>query len=88
MRESRSPIVERTGVVVIRIWIEDASLRNGLRARVSLVRDIESGETATVVAAGPQELLGVVRRFVDEFATRAELGGDARVTPRPETPRR
>jgi hypothetical protein len=87
MRESRSPIVERTGVVVIRIWIEDAGLRN-FRARVSLVRDIESGETATVFAAGPKELLGVVRRFVDDFATRAELGGDARVTPRPETPRR
>jgi hypothetical protein len=60
--------VERTGVVVIRIWLEDSGARNGLRARISLVRDLESGETESVVAASTEEILEAVRRFVDEFA--------------------
>jgi hypothetical protein len=88
MPEARSACVDRTGVAVIRIWVEQTGVRNGLRARISLVPDIERGEKTTVVAGGTQELLGAVLLFIDEFAARAELGGDAGVTPWAETPRR
>jgi hypothetical protein len=88
MPESRSACVDRTGVAVIRIWVEQTGVRDGLRARISLVPDIESGETTTVVAGGRHELLGAVRLFVDEFAARANLGGDAAVTADTETPGR
>ncbi|MFN2467007.1 MAG: hypothetical protein ABR521_02570 [Gaiellaceae bacterium] len=58
---------ERTGVVVIRVWLESADAGRGLRARISLVRDVECGETESVVAGSAGEILEAVRRFVDEF---------------------
>lgn len=72
---------ERTGVVTIRLWIESADATSGLRARITLVRDLEESEPETAAASRPDEIVAVVRRFVDEFAA----GGDARVTPSPET---
>ena len=63
-------VSERTGVVVIRVWLEEAGAV-GLRARISLVQDLEGGETESVVAASTEEIVEVVRRFVDEFATAA-----------------
>ena len=58
---------ERTGVVVIRVWLERGDSERGLRARISLVRDVERGETESLVAASAEEILEAVRRFVDEF---------------------
>jgi hypothetical protein len=72
---------ERTGVVVIRVWIETAAGTDGLRARITLVRNLEENGSETVVAGDPDEIVAVVRRFVDKFAA----DGDARVTLSPET---
>lgn len=58
---------ERTGVVVIRVWLEGTDAGRGLRARISLVRDVERRETESVVAGSAEEILEAVRRFVDEF---------------------
>lgn len=58
---------ERTGVVVIRVWLERGDSERRLRARISLVRDVEHGEAESVVAASAEEILEAVRRFVNEF---------------------
>lgn len=58
---------ERTGVVVIRVWVESAAPERAMRARISLVRDVESGEAESVVAGSDEEILDAVRRFLDEF---------------------
>lgn len=60
--------LERAGVVVVRIWLEDGNGEPVLRARISIVRDLESDETETVAAASAGEIFDVVRRFVDSFA--------------------
>jgi hypothetical protein len=59
---------ERTGVVVIRLWIERQSAGDGLRARITLVRDLGDSDPESAVAADPEEVMAVVRRFVEEFA--------------------
>jgi hypothetical protein len=61
---------ERAGVVVIRVWIETGEGTDGLRARITLVRDLEENEPETAVARDPDEIVAVVRRFVNEFAAR------------------
>lgn len=58
---------ERTGVVVIRVWLEGDDARRGLRARISLVPDIEGREEESLAAGSTEEILEAVRRFVDEF---------------------
>ena len=56
---------ERVGVVVIRVWIEDAHASR-LRARITLT-DLADGETDSVVAASPEAILDVVRAYLDAF---------------------
>jgi len=58
---------ERTGVVVIRVWLEGEHASQGLRARISLVADIERREEESLAAGSTEEILEAVRRFVDEF---------------------
>ncbi len=61
------PAVDRAAGVVIRMWTEESGDGDPLRARISLVADVESGEATTAVAAGTHELLAAVRLFADEF---------------------
>lgn len=58
---------ERTGLAVIRVWIEHPAGSDGLRARITLVRDVEDGASESTIAADPDEIVAVVRGFVDEF---------------------
>ena len=61
--------MERTGVVVIRVWIESAAeAGGGFRARVTLVRDVEHNASETLVAATPEEIVEIVHGFLEEFA--------------------
>jgi hypothetical protein len=62
---------ERTGVVVIRVWLEGAATGRALRARTLFVPDVERGEAETAVAGSAEEIIEGVRRFVDEFVGRA-----------------
>ena len=51
MRPRGSP-AERTGVVVMRVWIEPAAdPASGLRIRITETPDIERGESVTVAVA-------------------------------------
>lgn len=60
------PQAERTGVMVVRIWIEGDGC--GLRARLTATDDISSGEETTTTAATLEDVLDVVRRWVEAFA--------------------
>jgi hypothetical protein len=63
------PIGERTGVLVLRLWLEPAA-RDGeaLRARITAESDLGSGERVTLAAAGLEEILEIVRDWVERFA--------------------
>jgi hypothetical protein len=62
------PIVakERTGVIVVRAWIEnDASAT--LRARITTSSDLSSEEQTVTVAAGIDEVVAGVRDWLEAF---------------------
>jgi hypothetical protein len=61
---------ERAGVAVIRVWIETAAGTDGLRARITLVQDLEERASETAVAAHPDEIVAVLRRFLEQFSAR------------------
>lgn len=64
------PPTERTGVVVLRAWIEqDASPGGGLRVRITQTPDIAQPESVTAVVASVEDAIRVVRRFLEEFVT-------------------
>jgi hypothetical protein len=60
-------LTERTGVVVIRVWIERPDGANAFRARITLVGDLENEQTRTAAAASTNEIVEIVRDFLDEF---------------------
>jgi hypothetical protein len=61
-----APPAERTGVLVIRVWIE----LNGearLRARITRVLDTESREVISSVVATRDEITSTVADWLDAF---------------------
>jgi hypothetical protein len=57
---------ERTGVLVIRAWIE-ADGEPRLRARITRTRDVTLGREVSTVAATPTEITSVVVEWLDCF---------------------
>jgi len=57
---------ERTGVLVIRVWVEDHS--GPMRARITGRLDVHEGPETTVTAAGAQAATVVVRNWLEAFA--------------------
>jgi hypothetical protein len=58
--------VERTGVLVIRAWLE-ADGETRLRARVTRVRDVTRDREISTVAATPAEIRNAVDEWLDNF---------------------
>lgn len=56
---------ERTGVLIVRIWIESAN--GSLRARVTRTLDVEGGEETSQVAATAEQILSTVREWIAAF---------------------
>jgi hypothetical protein len=70
-------VAERTGVLVIRAWIEPGP-GGGLRARITRTLDVvERGETVTV-ASTRDEITKTVADWLDAYVHAA--GGDGAVT--------
>jgi hypothetical protein len=65
------PTGERTGVLVLRVWIEAGS--DEFRARITAESELGSADRVTAVAASMEEILDFIRDWVDEF-----LAGAAR----------
>lgn len=61
----------RTGVLVIRVWLEGGS-DSSLRARISAARDeAPIGTPDEVVAAGLEPIVEHVRAWLEQFAAAA-----------------
>lgn len=63
---SQSWAVERTGVLVLRVWMEPGTPQL-LRARLTQVSDLENGEFAVATAAGTPAICQAVERWLNEF---------------------
>jgi hypothetical protein len=59
------PNGERTGVLVLRVWIEAGS--GEVRARITAEDELGSGERVTAVAGSLEEILEFIRTWVAEF---------------------
>jgi hypothetical protein len=55
---------ERTGVIVVRVWTEDAEPP---RARITGSSSLPSEERTIAVAAGVEEIVAAVRNWLEEF---------------------
>jgi hypothetical protein len=62
------PPRERTGVLVLKIWIEAGT--NEFRARMTAESEIGSGEHVRVHASSLEEILVFISRWVQEFLER------------------
>jgi hypothetical protein len=60
---------ERAGVIVIRVWIEDASSAQ-LRARITASEDLSSVEQTVGAAEGVDGILAAVSDWLDGFLAR------------------
>jgi hypothetical protein len=62
---------QRTGVLVVRAWIEETLGEAPLRARITQTLDVESGAKVETTAASREEILRAVEEWLDAFAGRA-----------------
>lgn len=70
----KSQSSDRTGILIVRLWIEgDAG--EGLRARITQTLDSTGREQAVATAASPQDICDVVRTWVEAFIE-ADGGSD------------
>jgi hypothetical protein len=60
------PDGERTGVLVVRAWLEDATEKR-LRARITHTLDVARPGETVVVTATREEVYAAVRSWLDEF---------------------
>jgi hypothetical protein len=57
---------ERTGVLLLRVWADEAD--RGLRARITQVLDITTAEERVVIAGSVDEIERAVREWLTEFS--------------------
>ena len=59
---------ERSAVLVIRLWREAGAEAGAVRGRITMTANgDEAGSTETAVAASADEIVGVVRNWLNEF---------------------
>ena len=59
--------MEPTGVLVIRVWLEEGLEQDSLRARITQTLDISSANTTETAAASEREIVAVVESWLREF---------------------
>ncbi len=62
---------ERTGVIVVRVWVEDD---DDPRARITASLDVSSEEQTVAAAAGTEEIITVVRDWLERFRRGTQTG--------------
>lgn len=62
--------MNRTGVLLVRIWLEDGS--SALRARITGRSDLDRPEKTVVFASTPDEIGTLVTRWAEDFLLRTE----------------
>jgi hypothetical protein len=61
-------VANRTGVLVIRAWLEDDVEHEALRARIKQTLDVSRPVTTEVVARSEEEILAAVSTWLHAFA--------------------
>ena len=59
--------MESTGVLVIRVWLEEGLEQDSLRARITQTLDVSSANTTETAAASEREIVAVVESWLREF---------------------
>ena len=59
--------MQRTGVLVIRVWLEDGVEQNALRARITQELDVSSPRPTERAARSEEELLEAVADWLTAF---------------------
>ena len=62
--------LDRSGVLVVRIWREDSE-RDALRARIMQTNDVTLPCTTSVVAGNVDDICAIVREWAEEFVATA-----------------
>ncbi len=62
----KTPTSDRTGILIVRLWIE-GNAREGFRARVTRTLDSTGHEEEATTAADPEDVYAVVRSWVEAF---------------------
>jgi hypothetical protein len=60
------PSSERTGVLVLRVWIE-AGPENGIRARITAENELGSRDRISVIAGSVEQVIEFVEQWVRGF---------------------
>jgi len=58
---------ERTGVLVIRAWLEEGLGERALRARITQVSDVMSSTTVETAASSEEDVLRTVAEWLETF---------------------
>ena len=66
MRGVKVPTSERTGILILRLWIE-TDAHEGFRARITQTLDSTDDERSIATAAHPEDLYAAVRTWVETF---------------------
>jgi hypothetical protein len=57
---------DRTGILIVRVWIEGTTLE-GFRSRITRTLDSAGAEHEVAVAAAPDDVYAVVQTWVQAF---------------------
>jgi hypothetical protein len=60
-------VPEQTGVLVIRVWVDDDDRPRRLRGRVTRTSDVTRRDEVSTAASSAQEIEAVVHRWLREF---------------------
>jgi hypothetical protein len=60
---------ERSAVLVVRVWRESGAPVDEVRARITMTADGDQPDATEVVAARAEEILDVVRGWLEEFSS-------------------
>ena len=66
MSGMRSRSSDRTGILIVRVWIE-GDPAGGFRARITHTLDSTGREQTTAAAAEPEDVYAAVRTWVEAF---------------------
>lgn len=72
------PSPQAVGVLVLRLWRDEGG---HLRARITARLDVEDSEEFVSTAASPDEILEIVRAWIDDFIAVASGGAMSREGP-------
>jgi hypothetical protein len=67
--------LEKTGVLVIRAWLEAGVEENALRARITRTLDVAAPETIESAAASAEEILAAVQEWLRSFTGSSVTAG-------------